>query len=599
MNKYSSIPLAQTLVRLCAQNKIERIVICAGSRNAPLTSGFVSDPFFKTYSIVDERAAGFFALGMAQQLKHPVALVCTSGSALLNFYPAIAEAFYSDIPLIVLSADRMPHRIDIGDGQTIRQSGVFDLHLETAANLKPDVSHATDTLLQNPLQELVPFSASLKEINAIQKKNQLYNNKEISRVLKIAINQKGPVHLNIPLEEPLYEMTSKAIPLSKYKNEVPVFDEFNEQLKSIKDQWHNTSKKWVIIGVMSPNTISQNQIDLLCEDPTVVVFTETTSNITHPRSINSIDKLMAPLELSETQINKTLQPEVVLTFGGMVVSKKIKSFLRNNPPKHHWHVDQKKAYNTYYRLDRHLEVPPSIFLEHLYKDVSIPNHTDYQESVLNIFENFKRKGDIYLDTLAFSDLNVFDYISKTLPEGIHLQIANSSSIRYAQLMDWPNRTSFFCNRGTSGIDGSTSTAIGAALISKAPTILITGDLSFLYDINGLWNDNIPSNFKIILINNNGGGIFRILPGEKDSPKHDKYFETIHSRDAKYLAKIFGFSYQKAASKWKLKRRLAKFYKVNKTPQLLEINTPRTLNDKVLLDYFEAMATNTIILKKNK
>ena len=229
----------------------------------------------------------------------------------------------------------------------------------------------------------------------------------------------------------------------------------------------------------------------------------------------------------------------------------------------------------------------------------IPNETDYQKSVLNLFENFKRKGDIYLDTLAFSDLNVFDHISKTLPEGIHLQIANSSSIRYVQLMDWPKRTTFFCNRGTSGIDGSTSTAIGAALISKAPTILITGDLSFLYDINGLWNDNIPSNFKIILINNNGGGIFRILPGEKDSLKHEKYFETIHSRDAKYLAKIFGFSYQKVTSKWQLKRRLAKFYKANKTPQLLEINTPRTLNDKVLLDYFEAMARNTKILKKNK
>ena len=127
---YPSIPLAQTVVRLCAIKGIKHVIISAGSRNAPLTNGFIEDKFFTTYSIIDERSAAFFALGIAQQLKTPVALVCTSGSALLNYYPAIAEAYYSDIPLVVLSADRMPHRVDIGDGQTIRQTGVFEPHLE-------------------------------------------------------------------------------------------------------------------------------------------------------------------------------------------------------------------------------------------------------------------------------------------------------------------------------------------------------------------------------------------------------------------------------------------------------------------------------------
>lgn len=164
MNRFPSIPLAQTVVRLCKVAKIEQIVICAGSRNAPLTNGFVSLPYFKTYSIVDERAAAFFALGLAQQLQQPVALVCTSGSALLNFYPAVAEAFYSDIPLVVLSADRMPHRIDIGDGQTIRQKGVFEPHLEAAADLKADVSHSTKTLLENPMQNLLPSNADESEV---------------------------------------------------------------------------------------------------------------------------------------------------------------------------------------------------------------------------------------------------------------------------------------------------------------------------------------------------------------------------------------------------------------------------------------------------
>ncbi|MFQ3340567.1 MAG: 2-succinyl-5-enolpyruvyl-6-hydroxy-3-cyclohexene-1-carboxylate synthase [Flavobacteriaceae bacterium] len=595
MNKYPSIPLAQTVVRLCAQNKIERVVICAGSRNAPLTNGFVSDSSFKTYSIVDERAAAFFALGMAQQLKQPVALVCTSGSALLNFYPAIAEAFYSDIPLVVLSADRMPHRIDIGDGQTIRQTGVFDLHIETSAILKPDVSHATETLLQNPMQQLLSFSATPQEIKEIQRNNQHHNEQEILRVLNVALNQKGPVHLNIPLEEPLYEMTSEAIPLAEYKLEASAFFDDHKLIQRMKQQWHKTPKKWVIIGVLSPGAIEQKQIDLLCEDPSVIVFTETTSNIKHSKTIYSIDTLMASLEISEAELSKTLQPELVLTFGGMVVSKKIKFFLRNNPPQYHWHVDEKKAYNTYYRLDQHLKATPTLFLDKLYKDVSITAETSYQKSILSLFETFKSKGRTYLDSISFSDLNVFDHISKTLPEGIQLQISNSSSIRYAQLMEWPTKTTFFCNRGTSGIDGSTATAIGAALIAKTPTVLITGDLSFFYDINGLWNDYIPSNFKILLINNNGGGIFRIIKGEKDSPKYDRYFETIHNRNAKHLAKVFGFSYQKAETKLQLKRKLVRFYKAYSTSQLLEIKTPRKLNDIVLLNYFKAMAINTIIL----
>ena len=216
----------------------------------------------------------------------------------------------------------------------------------------------------------------------------------------------------------------------------------------------------------------------------------------------------------------------------------------------------------------------------------IDNSSDFKNSWASVISKRKQKHEDYLSSLDYCDLKVFDTVLKSVPLKSMLQISNSSTIRYAQLFDLPKTVSVFCNRGTSGIDGSTSTAIGAALISKAPTILITGDLSFLYDINGLWNDNIPSNFKIILINNNGGGIFRILPGEKDTPKHDKYFETIHSRDAKYLAKIFGFSYQKAASKWKLKRRLAKFYKVNKTPQLLEMIIDRDNNQDYLLNYFD-------------
>src|SRR5690606_40570159 len=142
--KFSDKPLSQTLVALCREKGIEHIVISPGSRNAPLTLGFANDSYFKCFSIVDERAAAFFALGIAQQLQKPVALVCTSGSALLNYYPAVAEAFYSNIPLLVVSADRPTYRIDIGDGQTIRQNHVLERHVAHSTQLKQDPSHSPE-----------------------------------------------------------------------------------------------------------------------------------------------------------------------------------------------------------------------------------------------------------------------------------------------------------------------------------------------------------------------------------------------------------------------------------------------------------------------
>ncbi len=587
MPKYPTIPLAQTVVRLCEHYEIDRIVICAGSRNAPLTNGFVSQKHFKTYSVVDERAAGFFALGMAQQLKKPVALVCTSGSALLNFYPAIAEAYYSDIPLIVISADRMPHRIDIGDGQTIRQTGVFEPHLEATADLKPDVIHASDTLLENPMQKVLPHDANQKLIEQIQQQHQEHNEKEISRVLNQAIIRRGPVHLNIPMEEPLYEMTDKLLPLQKFTRHNSMSVQIPNNFEHTKNTWHNASKKWVIIGQLAPDEIPQELINKLCDDPSVVLFTETTSNCTHGNLINSIDTLMAPVESSDGRFEAQMAPELLLTFGGMVVSKKIKFFLRNYRPEKHWHVDTKKAYNTYYCLDHHYEMTPQLFLDEMYSGIEVqPSH--FQNQVLKIFNSFKTVGKEYLAKLPFSDLAVFQFISQKLPSQQQVQLANSSSIRYAQLFDWPQDTAFYCNRGTSGIDGSTATAVGAAQISRRPVVLITGDLSFFYDINGLWNDAIPKNFKIVLINNQGGGIFRILPGKKDTPEYDRYFETIHERSAKHIAKAFNLGYTSAASMLGLKIKFSRFLNSNEKPQILEIQTPRKLNDSILLDYFKWM-----------
>ena len=584
--RYTEIPLPQAVVHYCAQYHIKHVVISAGSRNAPLTNGFVENPFFKTYSIVDERAAAFFALGMAQQLNHPVALVCTSGSALLNYYPAIAEAYYSEIPLIVISADRMPHRVDIGDGQTIQQEGVFGPHLVGTANLKPDVSHATETLLNSNKQQYFKGKPTQKKVDTLQQEHQKHNVAALQRVLTLACSAKGPVHINVPMEEPLYGLTEKPIDFPKAKP-VPV-PKHDAGIAELTSEWKKAHRKMILVGVSKPNHELKKVLDNLLKDPNVVVLSEKTSNFSHPKAINAIDCLLAPLELEQNGGEQELKPDLLLTVGGMVVSKKIKSFLRKYRAAHHIHVDSTRANDTFYYLSRHLDVPAENVLSELVNSTQNIK-SDYQAKVLARYQKYLAKGAHYLKTIPFSDMRVFDLITQSFPQNIHLQIANSSPIRYLQLFDLPKGVEVFCNRGTAGIDGSTATAMGAAQINSKPTVLITGDLSFFYDINGLWHNYIPNTARIILINNQGGGIFRILPGEKDTSKYDTYFETIHGRNARHAANHFGLSYKRVCSSWGLKRALRTFFKASKTAKILEISTPRKVNDTVLLNYFKAMA----------
>ncbi len=583
---FSDIPLAQTVVGFCALKKIQHIVISPGSRNAPLTQGFTQSSIFKTYSIVDERSAAFFALGLAQQLKQPVALVCTSGSALLNYYPAVSEAFYSDIPLVVISADRLPHRIDVGDGQTIRQPEVFEPHLEAEAYLEPDVIHATETLLANPSQKLIGSNATSAMLLEEQERIQLSNEELLNSVLNKARSQSGPVHLNVPIEEPLYGTTASEIILQKVTSSSPP-DEISVG-KPIVDSWNTATKKIILIGVLAPHSISEEIINAWASDPSVIVMIEKTSNIKHPSFIDAIDRLIAPLENGLEDLLQRLQPDLLVSLGGMVVSKKIKNFLRNFPPKQHWHIHPKKAYDTYYVLSDHIKTGPQNFFEELLSKASNSNLSTYNNQVSSIYNSNRLKGLNYVKQIPFSDLKVFQTIFKSIPDQLQLQLANSSTIRYAQLFDLPKTVSVFCNRGTSGIDGSSSTAVGAAFVSKIPTLLITGDLSFFYDINALWNAYLKKNFRIIIINNQGGGIFRILPGQKDTPTYDEYYETVHKRNAKYLCKSFGVGYSSVHSEWRLKWKLKSFFKPSNCPQVLEIFTPRKSNDQILLNYFKAM-----------
>ena len=560
--KWPKHDLAQFIIQLCKVKGLKHVVISPGSRNAPLTIGFTNQNFFKCYSVVDERSAGFFALGIAQQTSEPVAVVCTSGSALLNYYPAVAEAYYSGLTLVVISADRPQHLINIGDGQTIIQPHAFGKHVLFEANLKPP----TKTLFNST--QLARYKAQ----------------KLINKALVTASRMMGPVHINVPFEEPLYDTVPKPLSLNiSFKKDIKTAHFYLSP--SFQKTWQNAKRKLVLVGVNPPNSLDSAVIDQLANDPSVIVLTETTSNLHHSNFFPFIDQLIAPLN---EEGYEALQPDLLLTFGGLIISKKIKAFLRAYNPKHHWHVDPYKANDTYFCLNKHFKINPNDFFHQLFKNTP-SNKSSYFDFWNRVKLQRKKAHNEYLKSMSFSDFKAFELISHAIPQNFVVQSGNSSAIRYLQLFEFHPSISLYCNRGTSGIDGSTSTAVGASVVSKEPTLLITGDLSFFYDINGLWNTYIPSDFRIIVINNSGGGIFRILPGNDNSELFETYFETKHNRNAKALATDFGFAYSSANSEQTLALTLAEFFKSSSSPKLLEIFTPSSQNDKILLSYFDQIA----------
>jgi 2-succinyl-5-enolpyruvyl-6-hydroxy-3-cyclohexene-1-carboxylate synthase len=550
---YPKIPLAQSIIQICMAKGISHIVISPGSRNAPLTIGFANNPNFTCYSIADERCAGFFALGIAQQIDKPVALLCTSGSALLNYYPAVAEAFYSQIPLVVISADRPLNKIDIGDGQTIRQRNVFENHSLFNANLTEEISEENDFLINIAINK--------------------------------AYTQKGPTHINVPFEEPLYETVRKISVDPTISAFAKVYKNISiEDIIALTNIWNATKKKLILVGVNEPNEIDEEILNALANDPSVMVMTETTSNLHHPMFLNNIDTIITPFKERDF---KAFQPEILITFGGLIVSKRIKTFLRNYKPEHHWHIDPLRAYDTFGSLPHHFDTNPNDFFTQILPFTK-PVKSDYAQ----IAQKVKMKREVmhqkYFAEVPFSDLKAFGQIIPQLPKNCMLQISNSAAIRYAQLFDIDESIAVYCNRGTSGIDGSTSTAVGAAVVSEKQTVLITGDVGFLYDSNALWNNYIPKNFKIILINNSGGGIFRILPGHSENKIFETFFETTHCFTAEHLAKMYGFDYYIAKDEDTLNIGMESILKNNLKPAILEVFTPQKENDRILNNYFKAL-----------
>ena len=553
MKQFSSKRSIQILTHLLKEYGISDVVISPGSRNAPLAIHFSETDELNCYSIVDERSAAFVGLGMAKSSKKPVAITCTSGSAAANYYPAITEAFYQNIPLLVLTADRPTDFVDLFDGQTIRQNEIYQQH-----------SYGDFQLLEDG------------EANADDENFAI-----IKKAIELCYEKQGPVHVNIPLKEPLYNLVSELPNFPPVEKTIQKKEE--DFLPNFAADWNLSKRIMILVGTRDYSEELEMLLSQLVKNHSVVVLKEANSNLRHDKFFGHIDRYIFNFNESDYQ---TYAPDLLITIGQNVVSKKIKQFLRAAKPKNHWHIDEFWHPDTFYSLTEKIKNKPEKFFSKLLNFISLE-----PSSYFNLWEVLRDKRDLkhqeYCLKSTFSDFQFYDILSQKLPENINLHFSNSSPIRYAQLFDF-QKNNIYCNRGTSGIDGCNSTEMGFAMKDSKQTVLVTGELSFFYDINGLWNNYIPPYTRIIVVNNGGGDIFKIIPGPDSTNALDEFILTKHHKNAELLAKHFGFSYTKVEEEDTLSRVLDNFFKPDTKPKILEINTMEIENSAVLKGYFEFM-----------
>jgi 2-succinyl-5-enolpyruvyl-6-hydroxy-3-cyclohexene-1-carboxylate synthase len=544
---------ARDLAEFCAAMGITHAVLSPGSRNAPLTISFTGHPAFRCFPVADERSAAFFALGIAQQTRRPVVVCCTSGTAVLNFAPAIAEAYYQKVPLLIITADRPEETIDQGDGQTIRQPNVYANYVRHSIHLnESDYDSAT-------------------------------GRKSIAEAIRrTTLPDGGPVHVNIAFEEPLYGQ--KEWEGGDITSEAPAETTIPIPKGELMGEWNRSAKKLVLCGMHRPDSRLQHALSRLAEDPSVAVLTENIANVCDARFSPCVDRLISTFSEPD---KVAFRPNLLVTLGDAIVSKMVKKLFRDHPPEAQWNITPGELYYDMFGcLTRTIVAPPAEVLEAL-ADGATSQPSDFGQLWAERNALTRERHREFVAGTPWSDLRAFDVLLHTIPGGSDLQLGNSTPVRYSQLFDQRPDLHYFSNRGTSGIDGATSTAAGAALASGRLTTLITGDIGFFYDANGLWNKHLPPNLRIILMNNGGGNIFRFIPGPDTTEVLEEFIETRHALRAEGIAATHGLPWFHCDGPDRLQDGLEWLYRSDhQRCSILEVATPPIENALILRNYFK-------------
>lgn len=550
------------IAELCARKGVTQAVLCPGSRCAPLTIAFSRHDDITVRTFSDERSAAFVATGIAHETQSPSILVCTSGSAAYNFAPAVAEAFFQEIPLIVFTADRPKEWIDQLDGQTIRQENIFGAHVKKSLTLPEDYDHP----------DAVWF---------------------IHRTISEAINlsqefPKGPVHINAPFREPLYPGKEDKISFSKnlkvIESNVIAQIISAEEVKGFNKRLSGFSKILILAGQNDFNDDLAKAVEKFSQSKHAAVVGDILSNL-HSRQ-NVIRHSDTFLGSCTEDVKRSLQPELLITFGKSIISKNAKLFLRKYKPKEHWHIQPSGASaDTFQSLTEVIRCESKVFFQALTSSDGEKKFEGQKK------ENFKliweaedhrtaRSMSTFFKGPSFSELALVKEFISQLPSRCNLHLANSMSVRYANLVGLEagkKGIHVYSNRGASGIDGCTSTAVGHALINEAPNFLITGDMAFFYDRNAFWHKYPLHNLHVLVLNNHGGIIFNMIDGPGNVPELHEFFVTEQKLTAQHLCGEYGFEYLPVDSPKKIKNSLKEFFVFDNTTKILEFESKQEEN----------------------
>ena len=560
---YSNKENVNILTSLLLEYGVSDAVVCPGSRNAPIVHNLSVCEAIRCRPVTDERSAAFYALGLAIATRRPTVVCVTSGSALLNVMPAVAEAAYQHVPLVVISADRPQQWIDQLDGQTIPQSDALGRFVRKAVQL-PEPHNDEERWLCRRL---------------------------VNEAMHLATCRQGaPVHINVPISEPLFEFDTEQLPqLSRFNNIKRAA--INDASMDMPDAFHDATRPMIVIGQLAHGTVSHETIRSLSEK--YVVMSEPLSNPSY-MTIH-FDEAIRYIVSDNSSINddeddKTAYyPDYVIYVGDTLVSKPARRFLRNaKAPSCLITPDAADIHDPLMTLTDIVECDSDSINALLASLCDAPD-TDERCRFHDRWQSFLDACAAHADAYApeYSQMATVKYFEEQLADldiDICVHYANSSAVRlaciYAQHYVW-------CNRGVNGIEGSLSTAAGFSLATHDMTVCVIGDLSFFYDQNALWNSNLRGNLRIILLNNRGGGIFRQLPGLSDSPAADDLVMASHENTAQGICTQNDIGYMSAKNMDEMQIGIVTLLtRESERPMLLEVFTDSNDDVKALEKYFK-------------
>ncbi|QDK80195.1 2-succinyl-5-enolpyruvyl-6-hydroxy-3-cyclohexene-1-carboxylic-acid synthase [Spirosoma sp. KCTC 42546] len=582
------MPVLQPIVNIAEllyQKGITDVIVSPGSRSAPLTLAVARHPHLRVRVLADERSAGFVALGIAQQTQNPVVLICTSGSAVYNLAPAVAEAYFQQVPLLLLTADRPHEWLHQQDGQTMDQVNVFGNQVKRSYDLPADYTHPdTRWFIERSVNEAV----------------------SLSRLYPV-----GPVHINVPLREPFYPTPQESFQTDRVRviHTLPANPTLSaETWHTLMADWENSERKLIAVGQIPRNRSLLDILSKISDELGIPIIGEIVSNLpSNERFITHTDTFLSGIPEEQAD---ALRPDLLITLGNSFLTRNLKTFFRQSlggltHPHRHWHIQPAvdRIQDSFQSLTTLIPSDPLIFLEKLFADIDYQqflqgDDDDDSHEFLNRWLQADRKAARLINqTLAkaesaLTDWSAVQLVLEQIPEQSILHLANSMPVRYANLcgLSEQQAVSVSANRGVSGIDGCLSTAVGAALATDQIVTVIIGDVAFFYDRNALWSAPVPPNLRIILLNNDGGHIFRMIDGPSRQPELETYFETPHGYTARNTAEDAKIQYQLCATPVTLQSLLPDFFRPGKQAKLLEISTDKHVNQQQFLAYKKRLST---------